>query len=122
MHSFSIIQFSKTQRGSIMGVLPVRHAHFSDTILLWVPLVQHFIAPFLARCADMVSEALQMGLPLRGAITAGKAVMHSRTGTFIGEPLVEAARLEQAQNWLGVSLGCRCCPTTSRASSTRISS
>lgn len=105
MRSFSIIQVSKTQRGSIWGVLPVRHAHFSDTILLWVPLVQHFIAPFLARCADMVSEALQMGLPLRGAITAGRAVMHARTGTYIGEPLVEAARLEQAQNWLGVSLG-----------------
>jgi hypothetical protein len=105
MRTYTIVRFSKTQTGSVIGVLPVRHAHFSDTIFLWVPLVQHFIAPFMARCADMVSEALRMGLPLRGALAAGPAVMHSGTGTYVGAPIVEAARLEQAQDWLGVSLG-----------------
>jgi hypothetical protein len=59
----------------------------------------------MARCADMVCEALKMGLPLRGALAVGKAVMHSRTGTFVGAPVVEAAKLEQSQDWLGVSLG-----------------
>jgi hypothetical protein len=105
MRTYTIVRFSETQNGSVFGVLPVRHAHFSDTIFLWVPLVQHFIAPFMARCADMVCEALRMGLPLRGALAAGTAVMHSRTGTFVGAPVVEAARLEQSQDWLGVSLG-----------------
>ncbi len=105
MRTYNIIRLSDTEMGSIFGVLPVRHAHFSDTILLWAPLVQHFIAPFLARCADMVCEALRMGLPLRGAVAAGSAVLHPGTGTFIGSPLVEAAKLEQAQDWLGVSLG-----------------
>lgn len=105
MRTYNIIRFSKTQSGSVIGTLPVEHAHFSDTILLWVPLVQHYIAPFLARCADMVCEALQMGLPLRGAVSAGRAVMHQSSSTFIGPPIVEAAKLEQAQDWLGVSLG-----------------
>jgi hypothetical protein len=105
MRAYSIVRFSKTQKGSVLGVAPIRHAHFSDTILLWVPLVQHFIGPFMARCADMVCEALRMGLPLRGALAVGPAVMHSRTGTFVGAPVVEAAKLEQAQDWLGVCLG-----------------
>ena len=105
MRTHNIIRLSETEAGSIIGALPVQHAHFSDTILLWVPLVQHFIAPFLARCADMVCEALQMSLPLRGAVAAGQAVMHPASGTFIGTPIVEAAKLEQAQDWLGVSLG-----------------
>jgi len=70
-----------------------------------VPLVEHFIAPFMVRCADMVCEALKLGVPLRGALAVGPAVMHSRTVTFVGAPLVEAARLEQSQDWLGVSLG-----------------
>jgi hypothetical protein len=105
MRTYNIIRFSKTESGSIIGTLPVQHAHFSDTILLWVPLVQHYIAPFLARCADMVCEALQMGLPLRGAVSAGRAVMHQSSSTFIGPPIVEAAKLEQTQDWLGVSLG-----------------
>lgn len=105
MRTYTIVRFSETQQGSVLGALPVRHAHFSDTIFLWVPLVQHFIAPFMARCADMVCEALKMGLPLRGALAVGPAVMHSSTGTFVGAPVVEAAKLEQSQDWLGVSLG-----------------
>jgi hypothetical protein len=105
MRTYTIVRFSETQSGSVLGALPVRHAHFSDTIFLWVPLVQHFIAPFMARCADMVCEALRMGLPLRGALAVGPAVMHTRTGTFVGAPVVEAAKLEQSQVWLGASLG-----------------
>lgn len=105
MRTYTIVRFSETEEGSVLGVLPVRHAHFSDTIFLWVPLVQHFIAPFIARCADMVCEALKLGLPLRGALAVSPAVMHSRTGTFVGAPVVEAARLEQSQDWLGVSIG-----------------
>jgi len=105
MRTYTIVRFSKTEQGSVLGALPVRHAHFSDTIFLWVPLVQHFIAPFMARCADMVCEALKLGLPLRGALAVGPAVMHSRTGTFVGAPVIEAAKIEQSQNWLGVSLG-----------------
>lgn len=105
MRTYTNIRFSETQKGSVWGALPVQHAHFSDTIFLWVPLVQHFIDPFIARCADMVCEALKMGLPLRGALAVGPAVMHSRTGTFVGAPVVEAAKLEQSQDWLGASLG-----------------
>jgi hypothetical protein len=95
---------NSTMAGTLFA-LPVRHTHFSDTIILWVPLVQHFISPFIARCADLICEALKLGLPLRGALAVGSAVLHSRTGTFIGQPIVEAARLEQAQNWIGASLG-----------------
>ncbi|HLJ89914.1 MAG TPA: hypothetical protein VKZ53_24110 [Candidatus Angelobacter sp.] len=62
-------------------------------------------AAFMAPCADMVCETLQMGLPLRGALAAGTAVMHLRTGTSLGGPIVEAVRLEQSQDWFGVSLG-----------------
>ncbi len=85
--------------------LPVRYSYFSDTILLWVPLVQYFVAPFTARCAHLICEALEVGIPLRGSITIGEALMHKKTSTYIGEPLVEAEALEKAQVWLGVSFG-----------------
>ena len=105
MRSFGMVRLNDTESCSTLFDLPVRHAHFSDTIILWVPLVQHFISPFLARCADLVSEALKIGLPLRGAISAGAAVLHQKTATYLGEPIIEAARLEHAQNWIGASLG-----------------
>src|SRR5206468_748723 len=56
-------------------------------------------------CADLISEALKIGLPLRGAISAGEAILHQKSSTYLGEPIIEAARLEHAQNWIGATLG-----------------
>jgi len=105
MRTFGSFRVDDGMSAGTLFALPVRHTHFSDTIILWVPLVEHFISPFVARCADLICEALKLGLPLRGALAVGSAVLHSRSGTFIGQPIVEAARLEQAQNWIGASLG-----------------
>jgi hypothetical protein len=76
------------------------HAYFSDTILLWCPLVPAFAAIFVERCADMIGEALSMGIPLRGAVTLGDAVLDEKTSTYIGKPIVEAAMLEKGQDWI----------------------
>ena len=83
----------------------VGFAYFSDTILLWSPLQHLYPGPFLQRCANLMCEALQVGVPMRGAVALGEAVMHRRTSTYLGAPLVEAARLEAAQDWVGITLG-----------------
>ncbi len=85
--------------------LPVRYAYFSDTILLWVPLEQVYAAAFVTRCADLMCEAIAMAIPLRGAICLGEAVMHRATNVYLGKPLVEAARLEKGQDWVGLTFG-----------------
>jgi hypothetical protein len=85
--------------------LPMRYAYFSDSILLWTPYRPQFVGPFLVRCSNVVCEALRIGVPLRGSVTAGRLILHKRTNTFLGQELVEAARLEKAQDWLGVTLG-----------------
>lgn len=83
-------------------------AYFSDTILLWAPLGETHVAPFLARCTDVFLEALSLGVPLRGGIAVGEAILHQPSGIFLGTPLIDAARLEHAQDWLGIALtgGC----------------
>ncbi len=88
-----------------MGFVDVRYAYFSDTIMLWLPLHPMFAGPFLQRCADLVCEGLLAGIPLRGAVSLGEGYMHKRSGTYIGSMVVEAARLEAAQNWIGAGLG-----------------
>ena len=72
----------------------VRYTYFSDTILLWLPLHPMFAGPFLQRCADLVCEALQMEIRLRGTIALGEGFMHKQSGTYLGSMVVEAARLE----------------------------
>lgn len=96
----------QTPEGAIFAVTgPPGYAYFSDTILLWHPLVPAFVDGFVGRCADLVCEALAMDIPLRGAITLGDAVLSREASFFLGKPIVEAANVEKAQNWMGVTFG-----------------
>jgi len=79
-------------------------AFFSDTILLWSPLQPMFVGPFVQKCTNLFCEALLAEVPLRGAISIGEAILHRNSSTYLGEPIVEAARLEAAQNWIGLTL------------------
>ena len=101
----ALLKVDEATYNPAMFTLPVRYAYFSDTLLLWVPLAQYYVAPFLGRCAEFVCAAIEMGVPVRGAISIGPAALHRPTSTYLGEPLVEAARLEAAQEWLGAALG-----------------
>jgi hypothetical protein len=81
----------------------IRYTYFSDTIMLWMPLERLLAGPFVQRCADLVCEALSMRVPLRGAIALGEAVMHKANGMYLGEPIIDAHELEEAQDWIGVA-------------------
>lgn len=96
----------QTREGALLVITrPPGYAYFSDTIMLWQPLVPQLVDDFMARCCELICEALVMGIPLRGAITLGEAVLDRKTNFFLGSPLVEAAKLEKAQNWVGVTFG-----------------
>jgi hypothetical protein len=101
--SLSAVQ---TTEGSIFAVTgPPSYAYFSDTILLWCPLVPPLVGDFVERCSDLICDALEMGIPLRGALTLGDAVLDTESNYFLGDPIVEAANLEKGQNWVGFTLG-----------------
>ena len=59
---------------------------------------------FLNVCCDVICHSLEIGLPLRGAISMGEAVLNPEYGIFIGRPLVEAARLEKEQAIIGAAI------------------
>lgn len=85
--------------------LPIQTAYFSDSLVLWVPYHPGHVGEFLGRCSRVFCAALQLGIPLRGAVSIGTAVMDRERGVYLGVPLVEAARLEGISNWVGVCLG-----------------
>lgn len=84
---------------------PVSYTYFSDTILLWTMARFTHLSPFLAKCADLICEALAIGMPLRGSVCLGKAIMNKAANTFVGEALVEANEIEKNQRWIGATLG-----------------
>lgn len=90
---------------TVMQFIPVETAHFSDSLLVWAPGQPAFFWGFLDRVMDVFCEALKIGVPLRGALAIGPAVLHKRTNIFVGHPIVEASSLEAGQDWLGVACG-----------------
>jgi hypothetical protein len=90
--------------GVWIGPTEINHAYFSDTILLWSPYHPYSVHPFFDACVSMVQESLEVGLPLRGSISIGDVIFDSARGIFLGGALIEAARLEKDQRWIGVTL------------------
>jgi len=86
-----------------LGVVDFHYAYFSDTILLWSVYSDFFMPFFLETCCDLFRESIKIKLPLRGALAVGPAIFHKHKSTFLGLPLVDAARLEREQDWLGVA-------------------
>ncbi len=60
---------------------------------------------FLTLCMDFFCQSIVAGIPLRGCISTGQAIMNKSKSLFIGEPLVEAAKGETAQNAVGFAFG-----------------
>lgn len=92
----------------VMGTInaPIKYTYFSDTIIFYLkvpPFKFYMVSPFAAKCADLICEALLLGIPLRGSINFGEGIMHKPTNTFLGKGLTEAAQLEKEQKWVGAS-------------------
>lgn len=88
-------------------MFPMKHAFFSDTFIVWVeykPVFMMSLAGFYEKCMRIFTEAIKRGIPLRGAISRGDAIMDDDNKLYLGKPLVEAARAESCQNWLGIAL------------------
>ena len=60
---------------------------------------------FLQLCMEFFCEAIKAGIPLRGCVATGMAMMDKHQSIFFGRPLVEAARGEPAQNAIGIAFG-----------------
>lgn len=59
---------------------------------------------FLEACSELICHALEIGLPLRGALAMGPAILDEKRRIFLGQPLIDAARAEKGQRIVGASL------------------
>jgi hypothetical protein len=86
-----------------LGVFPTEYAYFSDTIIVWQMYNEFPFPSFCQMCCEFMCESLRVHLPVRGALAVGPAILDKGSGVYLGSPLVEAARMEEAQCWLGAS-------------------
>ena len=96
-----------------LGYVDLRHAYFSDTVLLWSHYNPRSVRHFLANCNDLFCHSIELGFMARGAISVGEAILDTKASIFLGQPIIEAARTEQSQHWIGAAL----CQSFAQASS-----
>lgn len=88
-----------------VGWLVLGHAYFSDTILFWTRYNRTSLPSFTQLIAEAICRGIEIELPLRGTISVGDLILDRDRGVFLGAPLVEAARTEREQRWIGASFG-----------------
>jgi hypothetical protein len=88
-----------------VGWLTIENAYFSDSILFWSDYRNISFNSFCQLCSEAICYSLELGLTVRGSITIGDAILDTENGYFLGSPLIEAARVEKVQKWIGISFG-----------------
>lgn len=88
-----------------VGWLVIGNAYFSDSLLFWTNYNKMAVPSFTHLISEALCFGLETELPLRGAIAVGEAVLDTSMGVYLGVPLVEVARAERTQQWIGASFG-----------------
>jgi hypothetical protein len=96
--------FSSWQGTPYFGVEKLESAYFSDTIVFWSPYHSRLLQSLCYSMMEVLCRSIEIGLPLRGAISAGEAILNKETSHFIGRPIVNAVEAEKVQQWIGVTL------------------
>lgn len=60
---------------------------------------------YVQTCMEFFCQAILAGIPLRGCLSTGMALMDQERAIYFGNPLVEAARGESAQDAIGIAFG-----------------
>ena len=118
-----------TDEGGVVFFYDIGAAYASDTILVWANRIwkkaRHYDRNelealkndriigwlghpipcdiFLDLCSELICQSIEIGLPLRGAISMGHAHIEPNDGIFLGIPIIDASRLEHSQNIIGAT-------------------
>lgn len=87
-------------------------AQFSDCLLLWSDPLDGLEPEQFARtagsflwnlCAEM-GRLLRANVPFRAGVSEGPVFIYPDLNIYAGRPIVEAAKLESCQDWLGAAM------------------
>ncbi|MFH1075559.1 MAG: hypothetical protein V1753_01755, partial [Pseudomonadota bacterium] len=85
----------------------IEYRSFSDTFLIYTSTTgERAFLSLLAACDGLFIGAIENKLLIRGAITCGELI--AQTGLEIGQPIVDAYRSEQRQDWSGCWITDQC--------------
>jgi hypothetical protein len=96
--------FSSWDGVPYFGMERFESTYFSDTIVFWGTYHPRKLQSLCYMAMEVMCRAIEIGLPLRGSISAGEAILDKNQNHFLGKPVVNAAEAEKVQRWIGVTL------------------
>jgi hypothetical protein len=99
------VQISPTEFAPVGGFLRLDGHCCGDTVMLWCAYDPIAFQVAVDIVLDIFCECFRSGVPMRGAITFGDAVMDKSGGVFVGAPLLEATRAVRSQSSVGCTFG-----------------
>lgn len=116
--------------GGVAELCEINVVNSSDSILIWSnlawkmvqnqtrevlkkneyhPAYGHLSKPvplgeFWNTCAELICKSIEFDLPIRGAVSTGDAIFDTENKVYLGEPIVDTARLENKQHAIGLSM------------------
>jgi hypothetical protein len=83
-------------------------AWFSDTLLIYTRMDDNdAVRELFEMVGWLLFETMIEGTRIRAGIAHGEAFIDPENSLYVGEPIIEAHRMEQCQNWSGAAL----CPS-----------
>lgn len=97
-------EYSQTLSKTHVASGQLRAVQFSDSIVA----ITEDASPASSLLIEMASNifflrALQSGIVLRGAIAKGQVTADFKNSIFFGQPIIDAYRLEESQQWYGIA-------------------
>jgi hypothetical protein len=88
----------------IAGSPDIKSTYFSDTIIFWCKYDVFRMEVLLNCMKELLCKSIEIGLPLRGAVSVGQVMIDKDKGIYLGQPIISAARAETVQKWIGITL------------------
>jgi hypothetical protein len=105
LHSGEFTGESVSYEGFVEGPKKVHLRLMSDAIVIWTNgSSKSDFRSLQWAVGQIVAQSILSGFPLRGGISAGPLHVAHDGDIIAGAALVQAYRLEQAQNWAGVAI------------------
>lgn len=96
---FEILESDAAKLGKLTQLV------FSDTIVIFAPDLNPESYPwFLSQAEHLITRAIEVRLPLRGAISVGTSFLSSTPPIIIGPSFTDAYEYCEDQNWIGLLL------------------
>ena len=86
-----------------------RVAVFSDTVIIWMAIAPDMkpetalasTEQFFGAVALLIARGISHRMPVRAGVALGRCVIDPEREVYVGLPIVQAYRTEQAQEWVG---------------------